>query len=739
MQTALEQQDLVLIGGGHSHLSVIKYFSMHPVSGLRITVISQDIHTPYSGMLPGLIAGHYTPEQCHIDLRRLCEVTGTRLFQGTVNHIDLETKQVHCKNRPTVRFDWLSINTGSQPALDTVPGAELIGAAVKPINHFLDYWQTSKARLADREKQQTVAIVGGGAAGVEVALSAQYDLNNELKNTDHIQFVLLSSSPTLLPSHNVRVQNTLQTILNERKINTRLGQRVVKADKHQLFLSDGTSVPADEVIWTIHAGSPDWPKNTALDCDQHGFICVNQYLQSSSHAFVFAAGDIAHFESQPLPKSGVYAVRAGKILAENLHRAITHRALKAYRPQKRFLSLLMTGDKHAIASRGSWGFKARWLWQWKDRIDQKFMAQYNNLPAMSSPNSHDASPTEAPENGMRCGGCGAKIGDDILKRVMKQLSPITHDNIVIGLDAPDDAAVISPPEGKHWLQTVDYFRAFINDPYLLGRIATNHCLSDIYAMGGKAHSALAIATVPYGETAIIEDTLLQLMRGAVDSLNQQNVALIGGHSSEGAELGFGLSVNGFVDPQQLLTKGQLHHGQCLVLTKALGTGTLFAANMAGQAKGFWIEHALEQMLIDNSQAADIFQQFQASACTDITGFGILGHCVEMLKAGDCGADLHLDSLPLLTGARQCTHEGWLSSLFPENLRFNRAIINDEESEKSPLYPLLFDPQTAGGLLAAIDPTQVENCLMALHKAGLTDACMIGKVNTTLGAGKIQIS
>ena len=743
MQTTTEQQDLVLIGGGHSHLSVIQYFAMHPVEGLRITVISKDIHTPYSGMLPGLIAGHYNQQQCHIDLRKLCERTQTRLFQGTVNHIDFDSQLVYCNNRPPVRFDWLSINTGSQPALNSIEGADTVGIAVKPIDHFLTHWQKLQVSLAQRVKHSntavTITVVGGGAAGIEVLLCMQYRLQQTMAtDADKIHFRLLSSSTELVPSHNASVRRRLTTLLQQRNVECLLGRRVIKADTHKLLLDNNTSLDVDEVVWTIHAGSPSWPTQTGLDCNNDGFITVNEFLQSSSHNQVFAAGDIAHFQTKPLPKSGVHAVRAGKILAQNLHRAINNKALKRYRPQQHFLSLLMTGDKQAVASRGRIGFQAAWLWRWKDNIDRQFVEKFSPSANMTTTNNSGGKSPDHHIN-MRCGGCGAKIGDDILKRVMKQLKPINHDNIIIGLTAPDDAAVIEPPAGKHWLQTVDYFRAFINDPYLLGRIATNHCLSDIYAMGGTPHSALAIATVPYGETAIVEDSLLQLMRGAVDSLNDQGVALIGGHSSEGAELGFGLSVNGFVNPELLLTKGSLQHGQCLILTKALGTGSLFAANMAGQAQGAWIDNALQQMLIDNQQAAAIFQQHNASACTDITGFGILGHCVEMLTAGHCGADLSIDTLPLLNGAQQTVEAGWLSSLHPENLRFNRAIINNQEVEQQPLYPLLFDPQTAGGLLAAVDEKQATSCLKTLWQAGLKDARIIATVNSHLGAGQIQIS
>ncbi|MFT5693517.1 MAG: selenide,water dikinase, partial [Oceanicoccus sp.] len=519
--------DLVLVGGGHSHLAVVKHFAMNPIAGLRITMISRDVHTPYSGMLPGLIAGHYELDEAHIDLRRLCERANVRLFHSVVTNIDLSTKQVICDNRAAVRYDWLSINVGSQPDLSSIDGAHSHGIAVKPIDRFLDQWRSIQHQLEswNNSTRFKICVVGGGAASVEVALAIMHNLS-EKGLSENTQIDIVSSSPQLLPTHSQRAQQLMTEQLQQRKIDVYYDHKVSSAHdkdrKTTLEFADKVPIICDVVIWAIHAGSPSWLQSTGLQCDSKGFVAVNEYLQSCSHPSVFAAGDIAHFTPQALPKSGVYAVRSGLLLAKNLSNTIQNRRLKPYRPQRHFLSLLITGDKQAIASKGSVSFKGKWLWTWKDHIDRKFMDQYNNLapmPSQSAMASFSAADEEPAQ--MRCGGCGAKIGHSVLTRVISQLKPLQNSDVDIGLNHPDDAAVISPPAGKKWLQTVDYFRAFIDDPYLLGRIATNHCLSDIYAMGAMPHSALAIATVPYANETIVEDTLFQLMSGAVDSLNEQ--------------------------------------------------------------------------------------------------------------------------------------------------------------------------------------------------------------------------
>jgi selenide, water dikinase len=277
------------------------------------------------------------------------------------------------------------------------------------------------------------------------------------------------------------------------------------------------------------------------------------------------------------------------------------------------------------------------------------------------------------------------------------------------------------------VQTVDYFRALIADPFLFGQISTNHCLSDLFAMGAEPQSALAIATLPYATPAKLEETLYQLLSGAVKALNQAQAVLIGGHTTEGADLAFGLSCNGLAYPDRLLRKGGMEPGQVLILTKALGTGTLFAADMQLKAKGRWIEAAIQSMLLSNQAAADCLSKWGAIACTDITGFGLLGHLTEMLRASQVSVELNLDAIPVLDGAASTLQQGIVSSLYSQNLQASRQIQNLDQVSSHPLFPLLFDPQTSGGLLAAIPGDRATGCLTCLQSAGYPDSRIIGNV------------
>jgi selenide, water dikinase len=331
---------------------------------------------------------------------------------------------------------------------------------------------------------------------------------------------------------------------------------------------------------------------------------------------------------------------------------------------------------------------------------------------------------------MRCGGCGAKVGSTVLSRVVNRLNTVQREDVVIGLDSPDDAAVLSVPTGKVMVQSVDYFRSMIDDAYTFGRIAANHAMGDLFAMGAEPQSALAIATLPYGREAIIEDQLFQLMSGALSILEESNTALAGGHSSEGAELAFGLTVNGIGDPEKLLRKGDMRPGQSIILTKPLGTGTIMAADMRAKAKGRWVHAAIDHMQVSNRTAANVLIEHGATACTDITGFGLLGHLVEMTRASDVDATLDTAAIPVMDGAIECIEQGILSSLQPQNIRLRRAVRDTGFDRESPLFSLLFDPQTAGGLMASIPDENAETCLAALHQAGYHDAAVIGRVMPT---------
>lgn len=734
-------KDLVLIGGGHAHVTVLKRQGMKPVPGLRITLITRDIDTPYSGMLPGYIAGHYNYDDCHIDLGPLAQFAGARLYHAEVDKLDIKNKKIHAPGRPPISYDLLSINTGSRPSSIEVPGVDEFALAAKPIDIFLQKWEHLIERVRSTTGTFRMVVVGGGAGGVELALSTQHRLLRVLKDAGQdptrLHYTLLSKSDSIMFAHNDGVRKRFERIFAERNITIKTATEVTEVKSDRVIFQDGESMPADAVIWVTTAAAPDWPAEAGLEVDDAGFIKVDANLQSLSHEGLFAAGDIASLPD-PRPKSGVFAVRQGPVLSDNVRAAATGRRLRPYRAQKNFLGLISTGDKYAIASRSNWSYESAWLWQYKNWIDVRFMAKFNELPEMEEDDNQpklasgiaDAEAIrELSTLAMRCGGCGAKVGATILSRVMQRLPDEQRDDVLIGRDSPDDCAMLAVPEGKVMVQSVDYFRAFIADTYTFGAIAANHALGDVFAMGAEAQSVLAIATVPYGRERVVEETLYDVMAGAMSIVQPTGAVLVGGHSSEGAELAFGLTVNGIIDPNKVWRKSGLQPGDSIVLTKAVGTGTLFAAEMRGKAKGRWVDAAIQSMLLSNQQAAQCLQNFAATACTDLTGFGIIGHLIEMTKASQVDAEIYMDALPLLDGAMDTVKAGILSSLQPANLRLRRAVQDIEAASKHPAFPLLFDPQTAGGLLAGVPADKVDDCVEKLRAIGYRDTQVIGQIKT----------
>ena len=732
-------RDLVLIGGGHSHVGVLRDFAMRPMAGVRLTLISRDTHTPYSGMLPGYVAGHYDYDEAHIDLRRLAEFAGARFYRDEAMGVDRAGRRVLCRNRPPAPYDLLSINIGSTPQLAQVAGAEAQAVAVKPIFQFNQRWLSLLARVRKQSGPTTIAVVGAGAGGVELTLAMQYRLRRELQQLGRdpadLRFHLFSDEADILPTHGAKVRRCFEKVLSERGVTLHRGAAVTQVNADRVSCADGVSVRVDEVIWATHAGGAPWLKDTGLALDADGFLQVNNFLQSLSDPAVFAAGDVASMVHQPREKAGVFAVRQGKPLARNLRRALRGESLRRYRPQRGWLALISTGDKHAVASRGGFGWRGDWVWRWKDWIDRRFMRRFSDLampplpmlagtaaiPLAQSEREQAVSALE-----MRCGGCGAKVSAGVLSRALGQLRPIAREDVLIGLNAPDDAAVIRVPVGKALVHSVDFFRAFISDPYVFGKVAANHALGDIFAMGAEPHTATALATLPPGLEAKVGDDLSQMMIGAVEVLNEAHCALVGGHTGEGSELALGFAINGLIDEtlSTLTRKGGMRETDLLVLTKPLGTGVLLAAQARLQAKGRWIDAALASMLQSSRLASRCLREHGASACTDISGFGLLGHLLEMTRASGVGVELFLGELPVLEGAVEMLGAGLRSSLHRANAKAWQVA---QDPATSTLYPLLFDPQTAGGLLASIAPDRAQRCVSALRGLGYQQACVIGRV------------
>jgi len=726
--------DIVLVGGGHAHVAVLKSFGMNPEPGIRLTLISPDTLTPYSGMLPGYLAGHYTLEETHLDLRALARFAGARYLQARATGIDLAAGTVSCGERPPVGFDLMSIDVGSTPDQLGIAGADR-SIPVKPVDRFLTRWDEVERTVIAAGGSHRLVVIGAGAGGIETALALDFRTRKALaeagKSADGFEVAVVAQSTEPLETHAAGTRRRMRRALDRAGIAFHGGHSVKAIEEDRIVCEPAIDLPYDSVVLVTPGAAAPWLANTGLALDERGFLRVQGTLQSITDPRVFGAGDTIAFEPRALPKSGVYAVREGPVLAASLRALASGGSPRAYHPQSRTLALISMGKKRAVLSYAALSVEGDWAWRFKDWIDRRWMTKYQELPAMDGgPNDGDAEP-------MRCGGCGAKAPADVLKNALAEIAPnpgATTRSVLVGLEAPDDAAVIAPPAGKALVQTFDQFRAFIDDPYLFGRIAANHCLGDIHAMGAEPASALAAVTLPYAEPAKMEADLRQLLAGALATFGQEGVALIGGHTGEGAEMMLGFTINGFIDEGAMLRKGGLKPGDAIILTKPLGTGALLAADMRHDADGRWIDAAIETMLQSNGPAAAIARAHGASAATDVTGFGLAGHLIEMAEPAGVTVSIRLADLPVLDGALEVMASGIVSSLQGDNERTAKGELGSGGA----IRPILFDPQTAGGLLIGLPAERANDCLTALRQAGYTKAAAIGSVEALGAAGPLVV-
>lgn len=707
MQRHPVTRDLVLIGGGHTHALVLLMWGMTPLPGARLTVIDPSPTVAYSGMLPGFVAGHYSRDDLAIDLVRLARFAGARLVTAPATDIDLTARNITVAGRPPIAFDVASIDIGITSLMPAIPGFADHAIPVKPLTPFARAWEAFA-------KDSPIAVIGGGVAGAEIAMAMAHRTRQPVHLIE-AQRALAILSPSAR-TRALRAMKALNITLHE-------NAPVTAISAGQVHLATGQTIAAEFICGTAGARAHDWPATTGLVTD-NGFLTVNRKLQTSD-PLIFATGDCAQMTATPRPKAGVFAVRQAPILFHNLRATLAGGPLKPFTPQRDYLKLISLGTKSALAEKWGASLATPALWRWKDRIDRRFMDRLNHLPAMSAPK-----PPRPAARGLRemlteaplCGGCGAKVGRAILADALAAL-PKTEGTV--DRLPGDDAAVLRMGDTRQVI-TTDHLRAVTEDPVLMTRIAAIHALGDIWAMGATPQAALVTLILPRMSPDLQSRTMAEIMATAADTLTAAGATIAGGHTSQGDELTIGFTLTGLLDRDPVrLDKAQ--PGDALILTKPLGSGTILAAEMRGLAPGHDVTACHAAMIQPQSEAARHLTH--AHAMTDITGFGLAGHLAGICTASGLAAEVTLSAVPLLQGAESLAAEGIHSSLYPQNRTSSGPVFG----ANGPRGDLMFDPQTCGGLLAAIPPESAAHTLAALQNAGY-DAALIGHL--TAGAPAI---
>ncbi len=711
-QTTLTR-DLVLVGGGHAHALMLRMWGMKPVQGVQVTLINPGPTAPYSGMLPGHIAGHYTRDALEIDLVKLARFAGARVIFGAADGIDAVRKVIHVPGRGEIAYDVASLDVGLHARATHILGFSEFGIGAKPLNAYADRWGSFLSEVKAGNKSGAVAVIGGGVAGCELALA----MAHRLRGLGKTNCVTLIEANTKLANGTPGADRILRDEM------LRLGVTVVSAVEVEVVTAEavklrGYSDVASEFTVGTAGGFPHyWLVTSDLPKDAAGFVHVDERLLVSGYQDLFAVGDCAALMASPRPKAGVFAVRAAPVLYHNVSAALTGSEMKPFRPQADYLKLMSLGSKDAMAAK--WGrclaTPKSQLWRWKDHIDQSFMRKFSELPEMKAAAPDGPVALGVQGDQMLCGGCGAKVAPGQLRAALAEMPTATRPDVVQG--AGDDAAVLEIG-GQQQVLSVDHLRGFVADHGLMGRIAAGHALGDVWAMGAKPQSALLSVTLPRMTPELQARAMREILEGVGEVVRGAGAEVVGGHSTMGAELTIGLTVTGLLEGAAITLAGA-KAGDALILTRPIGSGTLLAAEMQGKANGRDIAALYETLAQPQGDAAEIFRG--AHAMTDVTGFGLAGHLMAMCRASEVAAEICLDDVPIYAGAEALAEAGHRSTIFEDNKQ--AAPVFGPESAK---MALLHDPQTSGGFLAAVAAGEAERLREESQAAGHNTA-VIGRV------------
>ncbi len=702
--------DVVFVGGGHANLQAIRMLAMSKLRGVRLTLINDNYYAPYSGMLPGHLAGFYSFDECHFDLSRICAQLGATFILGSVQRVCSKKNELHLPSQK-ISFDYLSINVGIQPQIMDSTHSNLL--PLKPIGDFLKKWNDFTKSMK-KSKSQDIVFIGGGAAGVELSLITAQKLQ-QIGNSSRI--TLIQSSKEILPTHGTFAQRHFQKKLKKEGIQVLTSNPVTRIESNHVELKGGKKIPAHWVFLATHAAPPKWFEECDLPLSS-GYLSTNSFLQIPNNSNIFAAGDCIQFDGHNLPKSGVFAVRQGPILGKNIIRSILGKGLLKYKPQKLSLAILRSGHKKASALYLNFIVSGSLIWKLKNYIDTKFMKSFG---------AHKSKKLNAEELSALCGGCGSKIGPTSLNKVLKNSpNPVIHEDLV---SIKNNS---SPPS----FLNIDVITECVSDLFTFAKIGFLHSANDFYLKGLKPSASLLWLGVKNNSNLLQQRDLKSMYEGALNQAELEGSNILGGHSSITDKTSFGCVLYGS-DSTPMIPKSSPQPGDQMVLTKPLGSGALLRAHMLGRLPGHSFQNLINHLLVSNRTLSDILRKYNISSATDISGFGFLGHLVEVLGSSPFGAQLCLSNIPILPGFLKCFQKGVMSSIHKQNAEFALTHLGPFNQCRLTLEAL-FDPQTNGPGLILIQKNELNSFLNDLNSQGYIEAKVVGEITPTFSRSRVSL-
>ena len=709
MNKSFFQNQLVLVGGGHANIQVLRELCMKNYQGLHTILVSKEYHATYSGMTPGFFFNKFSQQEIDIDLQRLCFNAGATFIKDEVIDLDLQHNKIKLLKYPSINFDILSLNTGSISNYQNLNIESFSNCInVKPISDLVK--KLPEIDNIVSKENCCVSIIGSGIAAYEISFSLKQ------RYLDKVKINIIGDKHLSEKNINKQTKRKLNQIARDMGIELIEG-RVKQIKSDYLVLSNNENIKSNLNLLSTGADISPWITKTELLKSESGFVAVNKYLQSLNFENIFVTGDIADIEGFQRSKSGVMAVRQGQILKKNIFLKIQNKSMVKFKAQKNWLYLIGTYHNKAILNYHSISIHSSWCWYLKVLIDKKFIKKFS-FPNKKIMNKKLIGTKNILEN-MYCQGCGSKASKNSLVNYLSK----KNENQLLS-----DASTIEHSSTKI-IQSIDHIKLFSSmNPYDFGIISYLHSKNDILAAGGLIKSLSVSIGIPFADDRVESFFLEYFMEGIKSESIKDKAIIASGHTYQTHEPGITLNMNGQFDLQS--HKDMAQENDLIYLSKPLGTGYLLAAYYLNSPLVLSqdIQKLFNFLKIDNQFAYEAAKNNECTTMTDISGFGLASHLGDICYSSNLSAKINLSS-QILINDKTSILKNFESTGYHNNYKSNSQNIYIKNSNN--LEKILYDPQTNGPMLMAINPVNKEKFESDFHNLYQRKPLLIGSFEKKL--------